>query len=266
MPIQNSGEVLETLDSKNKQLSAEIENLKKLNTEKDEFIDFAGKELINPISAINSYLSLLLLGKMGGLNDQQKRCLEIASIECNRLAGMISDILDVSKMGAKELALELQETHIADLMQLSINSLNQKANEKNIRLALELSGDPPLVYADNEKIPQVMNILLNNAIKFSYENSSIIIKASNFKGQRSEDFSDYIKVDIIDSGKGIQKEEINNLFDKIYWIKNKLSSKECKGISLLIAKEIIEAHKGRIWAESESNKGAVFSFILPVRQ
>ena len=202
--------------------------------------------------------------------------LNMAKRNVTRLSGIINDLLDLSKVEAGKMDFKFEKANINTPVEFIKNTFENVAKEKNIELILEKDQDTYLTYFDNQRIEQVMSNLISNAIKFTNENGNIVVKVEDIKladvdktkllGYENPVFyENYIKISVKDSGIGIAEEDQKKVFDQFQQIENSLNRKNGgTGLGLPIAKQLIEAHKGFIWVESEINRGTTFSFIIPI--
>ena len=246
------------IEAATKELREKNKELRKMDQMKSDFVSNVSHELRTPLTSILGYTKLLYSKKLGPLNKQQSESLKIITEESERLARLINDILDLSKLESKKVKVVLEEISLCEMAKVSIGSIGIKANEKNISIVLKCE-DKGKTFAGKDLILQVFANLLSNAIKFSNENSRIEVIVMKDNG--------YIKTSIRDYGIGIAKNEIPKLFDKFYQVDSSITRKhEGTGLGLVIVKHIIDLHKGKITVDSELGKGSVFSFYLPIRK
>ncbi len=253
-----------SLDTANVALKRKEEELEKANEElrqvdklKDEFQSMVTHELKTPLVPIQGYCELLLDGTIGDLTEQQREKVQIIYNNALRLTDLISDLLDVRKLQLGEMKFDIREISAKDLIDNCINGIKNVAKEKNISLQV-VSGPDLMLNCDAKRILQVLNNLVSNAIKFVPEKKGRIEICA-----RRENGSMLFSVK--DNGIGIPKEKEQNLFKKFYQADSSLRRKAGgTGLGLVISKEIIEAHKGKIWVESEEGKGSAFYFSIPV--
>lgn len=256
--------------------------LEKLEKMKSEFISIVSHELRTPLTAIKNSLDIMLSGKTGELTESMDKFLHMAKRNVSRLSGIINDLLDLSKIEAGKMQFRFEELAIKEPIEFVKTTFENLASQKNIKLQTVLNNGMPIVYGDIDRIEQVLSNLVSNAIKFTPEGGSITVEAQvlNSKDIDSSKFyqdpsatsplrplldSDYIKISVKDSGIGIKEEDIPKVFDKFQQIESSLSRNVGgTGLGLPIAKQLIDAHRGEIWIESEESKGTVFSFVLPV--
>ncbi|MFQ6044004.1 MAG: ATP-binding protein [Candidatus Poribacteria bacterium] len=238
----------------------EKQNIKlaKLNEQKNQFIGMAAHDLRSPLSVILWRSQLLLELDEDALSEEQR--LEfLSTIKSNSefMLQLIDDLLDISVIEAGKLELNLQRTDLISLIKHNVELNRALAERKQIKLLFSCNEQFPEMMVDANKIEQVLNNLISNAIKFSYPHSAIEIQVA-----RSEDSA---LISVRDEGKGISQEELNKLF-KPY---TKASVKGTKGekgtgLGLAIVKKVVEGHRGKIWVESEFGKGSTFYVSLPI--
>lgn len=235
----------------------DITKLKELDEMKSEFISIVSHELRTPLTSIKGYASLLSNGKLGQLEDKQKQCLDIINTESDRLTNLINDVLDLSKMESGKMQLKREMVHIKEIYDKLI--IHNLAKDKNIKIKPNFQKRLPKIYAEPEKILQVFTNLISNAIKFTPENGTIFVNV--------ERVHDYVVVDIIDTGIGMPKKDLNNIFNKFYQVEKHMTRKQGgTGLGLAIVKEIINLHSGLLTANSKEDEGSKFSFAIPIVQ
>lgn len=235
-----------------KQRNLYTERLKELNQYKDEFMVMASHELKTPITVIMANLQILdeIMEK-----NENAVFIKKALKQVEKLSELISNLLDVSKIQAGKLSLSREQFDLDALLKEVIQNLQQTT--KNHRIIYNKKNHQKLmVYADRERIEQVVTNIITNAIKYSRKSGDIMVNASKEDGS--------ITVNIEDQGIGIPKKDLKNIFLRFYRVSGSASSFAGSGVGLYIAAEIVRKHKGKIWAESTEGKGSVFYFSLPV--
>lgn len=233
------------------------EKLKELDKLKDEFLNMTSHELKNPLTPVISYLDMLSKGNLGQLSPKQKEALDVVSRNTDRLKRLIYDIIDIAKLESKRMKFDMQKVSLDGVLRNSIKDMKPFAEEKNIKI-IEKIGKLPKVMADESRLLQVLTNLMNNAIKFSYENVKVLVAAQK-KGNN-------VLISVKDNGIGIAKKDLPNLFKKFYQADSSVRKKYAgTGLGLTVSKGIIEAHKGKIQVESRLGKGTAVSFTLPVK-
>lgn len=236
-------------------VSATAKELAQLNRLKDEFLSTVSHELKTPLTTIKGFISVILSGEVGPLNEQQTSFLTVTDQATNRLTHLISNLLDLSRLNGK-VEMEFAVISLEDLIRNSVSGMLIKAREKNISITSSFDKDLPPVYADVKWISQVVDNLLINAIKYSGPGARVSVSGST-KGQVAV-------VCIEDSGPGIPTEEQKLIFDKFYRGKTNASQVPGTGLGLAISKSVVEKHGGKIWLESKTGAGSRFLFALPI--
>lgn len=235
------------------------ERLKELDKMKVDFISHVSHELRTPLTAIKEASSMLLERTFVSTPEKQHELLTIIKEECERLINSVNRILDLSRMEAEMMDYHFRECNLISVIQKSVLKLAPIAQRKKINLGLKLSSDLPLVKIDEDRIGQVVENLLGNALKFTSGRGTVIISASLKNGEKG-----FIDVSVSDTGCGIPRENLEKIFDKFKRIDSGRETARGTGLGLSIAKYVIAAHGGKIWAESEPGKGSTFFFTLPV--
>jgi two-component system sensor histidine kinase GlrK len=232
------------------------ERLKTLDQMKSDFFSTISHELRTPLTSIKEGTSLLLEGVGGEITEKQKKLLRIISGESNRLIDLVNSSLDLSKMEAGMMAFHFTPADIRPLIQKVTAEIEPLAMAKKIRLQVESQEPLPPVKMDREKILQVLRNFLGNAVKFTLEGGEVRIIACREDGK--------MKVSVSDTGPGIPKENLATIFEKFrQGPRENAGAGKGTGLGLAIAKQIIAAHGGEIWAESEPGRGSSFIFALP---
>jgi PAS domain S-box-containing protein len=224
---------------------------------KAKFISTASHELRTPLTAIKESINLVHSEMTGPLNNDQKEFLGIAKRNVDRLARLINDVLDFQKMTAGRMAFNMKPAGINETVRLVEETMRPLAKEKGLNLIIELDDAVPVVNFDKDKIIQVLTNLVNNAIKFTETGS---IKITTSRNDNS------IITSVKDSGCGIKQEDMPKLFQEFEQLTTKDTERKTggTGLGLAISKKIIENHNGKIWAESDYEKGTTFYFELPM--
>jgi PAS domain S-box-containing protein len=237
----------------------DITKQKELDSLKNTFVANVSHELRTPLVSMEKSLSLIINKTAGEINPDQEQFLNIAQRNLKRLTLLINDLLDLSKLEAGKLQLKRELTSIKKVIDESVEGLNTWAGTKGIHLEKMVQEGLPELNIDPNRLIQVLNNLIGNAIKFTPKDGKITVEA------RLGETSREIQVNVIDTGIGILKENLPKIFSKFYQIGERSASDiGGTGIGLSIAKEIVELHGGRIWVESEHGHGAQFIFVLPL--
>lgn len=244
--------------------------LEKLEKLKSEFISIVSHELRTPLTSIKNSLEMMITGRTGEISEVQGKFLNIAKRNVDRLAGIINDLLDLSKIEAGKMEYRFEPLNILEPVKFVISSFESLADKKNIQLSFNSTNDELKIYGDAGKIEQVLNNIISNAIKFTPNNGKISVNIEEIDSdfvdaELSSDSESYIKITVEDSGIGIKNEDLPKVFDKFRQIESSLSRESGgTGLGLPIAKQLIEAHRGQIRIESEFNKGSKFCIIIPL--
>lgn len=248
-------EVLKILDETQKTKESNIQ-LKERDKQKDEFLDTVAHELKTPITSIRALSEILLEDDSVDLETKNQFLTSILT-ESDRVSRLINNILDLEKLAAGKEKLELKMHQINDTIEKSINAVQQLAAKKRIEINLQGVNNASLYY-DFDRVQQVIINLLSNAIKFSDENNGIVSVFTYVNNNK-------IEISVEDNGKGIHPEDLFSIFNKFYQSKNQTILKPVgSGLGLAISKQIIESHKGKIWAQNVKPHGARVTFTLPI--
>lgn len=221
-----------------------------------QFVSNISHELRTPITCIKGYVETLL---EGALNDEQtaRRFLGIINEETNRLHRLVNDLLDLSMMESRRVQMHREIMEIGKLVEDAADFLRDSAEKKSITMTAEVPKNLPEVFADEDRLQQVLINIIGNAIKYTTEGGAIHIAAREDNGS--------IIVSVADTGVGIPPQDLPQIFERFYRVdKGRATDTGGRGLGLAIAKQIIEAHGGTIWAESQPQKGSTFSFSIPV--
>jgi len=234
----------------------DITEAKEIDRMKTELISNVSHELRTPLTTIKEGISLVVDGSLGPINADQKAALAIAKQDIDRLARLINDLLDISKIEAGRMELKKSSVDISSLAEEVLFSFQNQAGKKHIQLKTRLKRGLPPLYIDPDKISQVLANLISNGIKFTPENGSITLGVKD-KGKE-------VEISMADTGVGISQDNMARLFDRFSQFNRVYGPGERgTGLGLAISKEIVEMHGGLIWVESEVGKGSTFTFSLP---
>ena len=233
---------------------------------KSEFVSLVSHELRTPLTSIVGFISLILDGKTGKINRKQYESLSRAQRQSKRLAALINDLLDVSRIEAGRIEMKREQVQVDWIAKRRIEELRPQADEKDIRLLLEAQPDLPILIADADRIGQVFINLIGNAIKFTPDSGKVTVRIS--ESLQNGNPADGVCVEVIDTGLGIPLEEREKVFDKFQQLRSTRTQHQGgTGLGLSIASGIIEAHGGKIWVEAGDNgKGCNFQFFIPLGQ
>lgn len=246
------------LTMENKRLLRELkeanDRLKEMDRRKSDFVANVSHEFKNPLSVIKESLGLVAGGLAGSINAEQKKILETGARNIERLIRLVTDLLDLAKIESGKIGMRRERFDIASLTNEILNTYETDISKNRLILKKDIAGDIGPIWADRDKISQVIINLLNNAIKYTPGGGSVTIKL--------ERAGEEVRFEISDTGPGIAKEDFIKIFDKFERVTTE--KYEGTGLGLPIAKDIVELHKGNIMVESEIGKGSKFIFTLPL--
>jgi len=246
------------LQEKTSELEESSKEIAKLEEERSRFLRFLGiaaHDLKAPLAAIQSYMGVMLGGFSGELNEKQKGMLERSSHRITQLLSLISDLLDIPRIETGQIVQEMKDISLRQVVRTCLDDPRKMAKEKGVKLKVEVSGALPKIRGSSSRLEQVISNLVNNAVNYTAE-GTITVEITEGKKE--------IEVGIMDTGIGIPPDELPQVFDDFFRASN--VEIEGTGLGLSIVKRIVEAHGGRIWAESPcpgSDCGCKFTFTLP---
>jgi two-component system sensor histidine kinase GlrK len=235
------------------------ERLEQLDSMKLDFVSHVSHELRTPLTSIKAASSILLENTYDGSPERRKELLAIIHDECDRLIGAVNRILDISRMEAGMMDYRFSEGELAPVVQKIVLKLAPLAQRKRIELELMPFPELPLVRMDTDRVMQVVENLLGNALKFTPAGGKVIVVLSPRK-----DGGGFVEVSIADTGSGIPKEHLARIFERFKRIELGRETTIGTGLGLSIVKHIIADHGGKLWVRSTPGKGSTFSFALPV--
>lgn len=236
-------------------LMEDVTKLKKIDEMKSEFVSTVSHEFRTPLTSMNMGLSMLLEEGIGSLNNDQRQLLEAAFEDTERLNELVNDLLDLSKIESGKIKMDFDKANVQKIIESTVKPFLPQAEEKRINLKIDEIEGNVYAWADPNKISWVISNLLGNALRYTPEEGSITV-GSYLQGR-------HIYMYVADTGAGIPEEYHDKIFDKFVRASNNEDENSGTGLGLAIAKEIIEAHNGSIWVESEEGKGSKFIFTLP---
>jgi signal transduction histidine kinase len=244
--------------ARTQELAVANERLKELDHLKSDFVSHVSHELRTPLTAIKGAVDLILRQVAGPLTEKQVHYLTRVRSNTQHLAGLINDLLDLSKIESGRIEIKSSRVSLSGLLHEVVEALRPVAAEKVIALEATIREPSILVWADRDKINQVLTNLIGNAIKFTPVHGRVTVSASRNGGAS-------VQVSVSDTGPGVPPDEKEKIFAKFYQIA-KVNGENSKGtgLGLAISKALVELHGGKIWVESEPSRGSTFSFTLPV--
>jgi signal transduction histidine kinase len=231
-------------------MSSELESLERVRRD---LVANVSHELKTPISALRARLENLL----DGVERPDPKTLQVMLAQSERLGRLVDQLLELSRLESGDVPMHREEVRLRPLVSSVLSEIRVTRARRDVDLAQDVSDDLPPVYADPERVHQVLFNLLDNAVRFTPSGGTVRVSATAHNGA--------VDVAVADTGPGIPAEHLPRVFDRFYRVDTARSRDEGgTGIGLAIARSVIEAHGGRIWAESEPGSGSTFTFELPV--
>jgi signal transduction histidine kinase len=250
--------LFQEVQEKSRQLETANERLQELDRLKSDFVSNVSHELRTPLTAIKGAVDLLLREVPGRLNESQTHYLTRMRSNTQHLAGLINDLLDLSEIEEGKIELNAGRVSLGGLVHEVMETVMPMAAEKPVLLEVKVPEPSVLVWADRDKVTQVLMNLIGNAIKFTPPQGRVMVSASR-------DSTEWAQVSVNDSGPGISAEECQKIFQKFYQVPESGGMKpKGTGLGLAISKALVELQGGKIWVESKEGCGSTFSFTLPV--
>ena len=227
---------------------------------KNRFLSHVSHELRTPLTCIHQYVTLLLDGLAGSMAPEQSDHLKTVLKSVNQLHAMIRDLLEATRAESGKLRIETRCIALGEIVQQAVAMLRPTADEKKVGLEIGLDQRLPLVHADPDRVLEVLINLVDNAIKFTPAEGSVMVQASMVEADPS-----YVYISVTDTGRGMGPEAKAMIFERLYQDPDSVdNNRSGLGLGLFICREIVRLHEGRIWVSSELGQGSTFSFTLPV--
>lgn len=244
------------LEEKVKQRTEELQrsnsDLIRVNQMQNDFIGIINHELKTPITVVMSGVELIKARGIEKFDDSQKKMLDIVGKSGEDMLKLANNLLDVSKIDAKQIVIFPERIPVINLIEELTQALKSEVDRKKIKLITNIDESISTIYADSVRIKQVLFNLIDNAVKYTGEKGTVTISIKDLKDQ--------IKVEVKDTGPGIKIEHLSQIFNKFA---KRVAGYKGTGLGLYIAKSFVEAHKGKIEAESNYGEGATFRFFIP---
>ena len=222
---------------------------------KSDFVSIVSHELRTPLTSIKGYLDLVLMGASGPTSKQQESFLQIAKSNTDRLHGLVSDLLDISRMESGKMELDVQVVSLLQVLKQVSNSMRKEFQDRGLTLTVDVPPELPEILGDPARISQILINLLSNAYKYTSEGGAILQVRP---GRRA------LQVDVIDTGVGISLEDQDKLFTPFFRADEQAVRQETgSGLGLTITKSLVEMHGGEMRVTSKPGKGSTFTFTLP---
>jgi signal transduction histidine kinase len=268
-------ELLQEREITYRNLLAAYLRLQEVNRQKTVFLASAAHELKTPLAVIKGYYDLLLSGSLGKLTDKQRDILQESKDSCERLVRLVSMFLNYSALESGKLVLHLRENDLRDCLGELATRWREAFVRKQVRLEATLDSNLPIFKFDYQKVQQTVANLLDNALKHTPAGGNVQLRAELYFWERrsAEELQavdrrrervqapNGIKVSVSDSGPGIASEHHQEIFEDFVRVDRTCSG---MGLGLAIAKRLVQAHRGKIWVDSEPRRGCTFTFLLPI--
>jgi len=239
-----------------KELEGANRELSTASQHKSEFLANMSHELRTPLNAIIGFSEVLSERMFGELNEKQDEYLKDIYASGTHLLSLINDILDLSKIEAGRMELELSDFHLPTALDSALTLVRERAGRRSIALHTEIDNRLGQIQADERKVRQVVLNLLSNAIKFTPEGGRIEVAATPRDGT--------VEISVRDTGVGIAPEDQEAVFEEFRQVGKADKKVEGTGLGLTLCRKFVELHGGRIWVKSEPGAGSTFTFTLPV--
>jgi signal transduction histidine kinase len=270
-------ELLQEREITYRNLLAAYLKLQEVNRQKTVFLASAAHELKTPLAVIKGYYDLLLAGSLGRLTDKQRDILDESKESCERLVRLVSMFLNYSALESGKLVLQLRENDLRDCLDDLSKRWSEAFQRKGVKLDASFDPSIPTFRFDYQKVQQAAANLLDNALKHTPSGGTVALRAApHFWERRVAALApveerrrfrlprpNSVEVSVMDSGPGIAAEHHQEIFEDFIRVDRSTSG---MGLGLAIAKRLIQAHRGKIWVESESRTGSKFTFLLPMDQ
>jgi signal transduction histidine kinase len=245
---QELATALAELDEKSRELEA-------ASLHKSEFLANMSHELRTPLNAILGFSQVLREGMFGDVNEKQAEYLDDILSSGNHLLSLINDVLDLSKVEAGQVQLDVAPFLLRDALERGVVMVRERATQDEVQVTLAADPEVGLVAGDERRIRQVIFNLLSNAVKFTPAGGAVDVSATRVNGE--------VRVSVADTGPGIPAEDLDRIFEEFQQTEAGIEQREGTGLGLALSKRLVELHGGRIWVDSEPGHGSTFVFTLP---
>jgi len=249
------GELATNVNRMNDELRRVYRELESASRHKSEFLANMSHELRTPLNAIIGFSQVLRERMFGEINEKQQEYLEDILSSGNHLLSLINDVLDLSKVEAGQVELEINPFSLREALERGVVMVRERATKDGVQFALELDPAAEVVEGDERRIRQVIFNLLSNAVKFTPPGGSVELKSARLDGE--------VRVSVTDTGPGIATEDQLRIFEEFQQTEAGVGQREGTGLGLALSKRLVELHGGRIWVDSELGEGSAFVFTLP---
>jgi signal transduction histidine kinase len=237
-----------------------FEQVRAANKAKTEFMSIAAHELKIPMTSIKGYGKLMEMGAAGALSEKQGEFLNVIGNNVDRMARLVQDLLDVSRIEEGRIRLEIQDVKIQEIVEEVLETVKTQIENKHLKLTVEVEPELPELRADYGRVMQIMTNLISNAYKYTPEGGQVWVIAEPYHNGDLQGISVMIK----DTGYGISEQDQGQLFTNFFRASDEnIRNEPGTGLGLAITKKMIESHGGELTFQSELGKGSTFTFTLP---
>src|SRR5207248_771347 len=240
----------------NDELQRLYRELEQTSLHKSEFLASMSHELRTPLNAIIGFSQVLRERMFGEINEKQKEYLDDILSSGNHLLSLINDVLDLSKVEAGQVELEVAPFSLREALERGVVMVRDRARMDGVQVGLASDPEVEIVEGDERRIRQVIFNLLSNAVKFTPAGGAVDVRAAQVNGE--------VRVSFRDTGPGLAAEDHKRIFEDFQQTEAGIEQREGTGLGLALSKRLVELHGGRIWVDSELGKGSTFVFTLPV--
>jgi signal transduction histidine kinase len=249
------GALATNVNRMNDELQRLYKELEAASQHKSDFLASMSHELRTPLNAIIGFSQVLREGMVGEVNEKQKEYLEDILSSGNHLLSLINDVLDLSKVEAGQVELDVAPFSLPDALESGVVMVRERATKDGVQVTIAESSGVNVVDGDERRVRQVIFNLLSNAVKFTPAGGSVDVRTAQVNGE--------VRVSVADTGPGIAREDLDRIFEEFQQTEAGLEQREGTGLGLALSKRLVELHGGQIWVESEIGEGSTFVFTLP---
>ncbi len=251
------GALAANVNRMNDELRRLYRELEAVSLHKSEFLANMSHELRTPLNAIIGFSQVLRERMFGDVNEKQEEYLDDILSSGNHLLSLINDVLDLSKVEAGQVELEVAPFSLRDALERGVVMVRERATKDGVQVALASDPEVDVVEGDERRIRQVIFNLLSNAVKFTPAGGAVDVSAAKVNGE--------VRVSVTDTGPGLAPDDHERIFKEFQQTEAGVEQREGTGLGLALSKRLVELHGGRIWVDSELGKGSTFVFTLPGR-
>lgn len=258
--FRSSQELEIKVKERTRQLATALSQVEEINKKKTEFLSAVSHELRTPLTSIKGYAALLMTGKIGTIPDTVKDRLAKINTHSDNLVSLINNLLDITRIESGKVEMHLGVHNTKHVIDNIVDLLNPQVTAKEIQLKVEICDEFPQIYIDLSQAERIFINLLSNAVKFTPKGGTITLSVVN-SPETEAGFATFL---VADSGIGMSKEDLDKLFTEFFRAENEVNQNvKGTGLGLVLAKDIVEAHRGRISVKSRLGEGTTFTFTLP---